>query len=159
MFRDMRRKHQQVSDAECRQLLRQEKRAAFSVMGEDGYPYTVPINFYYEESDGTIYFHSAKTGHKADAMQTCDKVCLTVWNQGYKTEGHWEWNVTSVVVFGRVKPIHDTDLATDRLRKLATKYYPSQEEVDREMSGPAMNRVQLFSIEIDHMTGKLVNEK
>lgn len=159
MFRAMRRGKQQISEAECREILSQEKRAAFSVIGDDGYPYTVPINFYYDEAHGAIYFHGAKTGHKAEAMDRCDKVCLTVWNQGFRQEGHWEWNVSSVVVFGRVKPVDDRDLAAQRLRQLAEKYYPTREEIDREMSGSAMDRVALFSIEIEHMTGKLVNER
>lgn len=159
MFREMRRNRQHVSDAACINLLQQEKRAAFSVIGEDGYPYTVPINFYYDPDDGKLYFHGSKTGHKAEAMENCDKVCFTVWNQGFKKEGRWEWNATSVVVFGRVKAVHDPSVAKEKLQKLATKYYPTQDEVEQEMSGPAMNHVQLFSIEIEHMTGKLVNEK
>lgn len=159
MFREMRRKNQQVSEADCKNLLREEKRAAFSVLGEHGYPYTIPINFYYDEGDGKIYFHGSKTGHKADAISNCTKVCLTVWNQGYKKEGCWEWNATSVVIFGKVHIVHDPSVINDKLRKLTTKYYPSQEEVDKAMASPSMNCVQLFAIDIEHMTGKLVNEK
>lgn len=159
MFREMRRKNQQVSQDDCNTILREEKRAAFSVLGENGYPYTIPINFYYDEADGRIYFHSAQSGHKVDAIQACDKVCFTVWNQGFRTEGHWEWNATSVVVFGRATVVQDPSVLADRLRKLATKYYPSQEEVEQEMSSSSMSRVQLYAIEIEHMTGKLVNEK
>ena len=97
MFREMRRFKQQVSQDECKKILKDEKRAAFSVIGDEGYPYTIPINFYYEEADHTIYFHGAREGHKMDAIQKCNKVCLTTWNQGFKKEGHWEWNATSVV--------------------------------------------------------------
>lgn len=56
MFREMRRFKQQVSQDECKKILKDEKRAAFSVIGDEGYPYTIPINFYYEEADHTIYF-------------------------------------------------------------------------------------------------------
>ena len=48
---------------------------------------------------------------------------------------------------------------TDRIKKLAEKYYPTVEEVEKEMNGSARSRVQLFAIRIEHMTGKLVNEK
>ena len=54
MFREMRRFKQQVSQDECKKILKDEKRAAFSVIGDEGYPYTIPINFYYEEADHTI---------------------------------------------------------------------------------------------------------
>ncbi len=159
MFRKMRRYKQQVPDAACCALLAQEKRAALSVNGEEGYPYTVPIDFYYDEAENTIYFHGAREGHKAEAMQRCDKVCLTAWDQGYKKEGHWEWNATSVVVFGRAKFIDDASVKREKLQKLAEKYYPTRQEIEEEMNGPGFARAQLFAIEIEQMTGKLVREK
>jgi len=158
MFREMRRFKQQITTEECKKVLKEEKRAAFSVIGDEGYPYTIPINFYYDEADNIIYFHGAKEGHKADAVNRCDKVCLTVWNQGFKKEGHWEWNPTSVVVFGKVKPVTENNIFEDRLRKLAAKYYPTTDEIEEEMERSA-SRTQLFAIKIEHMTGKLVNEK
>lgn len=159
MFRKMKRFKQQVSESDCKAVLEQEKRAAFSVMGDDGYPYTIPINFYYDEKDNKIYFHGAKTGHKTDAIQKCDKVCLTVWNQGFKKDNNWEWNVTSVVVFGKAKIINDLSVKEEKLRRLAVKYYPTREEVEKEMNGPGFGAAQLFAVEIEHMTGKLVNER
>ena len=78
----MRRFKQAVSEEECRKILREEWRAAFSVIGDEGYPYTIPINFYYEESENRIY--STGQGDKVSALEKCDKVCFTVWNQGYK---------------------------------------------------------------------------
>lgn len=159
MFREMRRKNQQVSTDDCKKILATEKRGAFSVIGENGYPYTVPIDFYYDESDNKIYFHSAKEGHKVDAIEKCDKVCFTTWNQGFKKEGCWEWNATSVVAFGKAEKITDENVIDDRLRKLAAKYYPTVKEIDDEMNSPSRMRVQLFAINIQHMSGKLVNEK
>ena len=76
MFRPMRRIKQQVSDEECIRILKEEKRAALSVIGDDGYPYTVPIDFYYDESDGRIYLHCAKTGHKIDAIKNATRCAL-----------------------------------------------------------------------------------
>lgn len=159
MFREMRRFKQQVSDDECKKILKEENRGTFSVIGDNGYPYTIPINFYYDETDHKIYFHGAKEGHKVDAINQCNKVCFTTWNQGFKKEGHWEWNVTSVVVFGRVELVTDRTVIEDRLRKLAMKYYPTEDEVEEKMSSSSADRVQLYAIEIEHMTGKLVNEK
>lgn len=158
MFRKMRRFKQAVSEEECIKILAEEKRGTFSVIGDDGYPYSIPINFYYDKEDNRIYFHGAKEGHKVDAIKKCDKVCFTTWNTGFKKEGHWEWNVTSVIVFGRVTLIQDRKMTEDRSRKLALKYYPTKEEVEEELAH-AIDRVQLFAIDIEHMTGKLVNEK
>ena len=159
MFREMRRFKQQVSADECRRILREEKRAAFSVLGDDGYPYTVPINFFYDEPDNRIYFHGAKEGHKIDAIKKCDKACFAVWNQGFKEENRWEWNATSVIVFGRVKFVTDADAAEKYLRKLAEKYYPTADDVEKGMASTSFELVQMLEIEIEHMTGKLVKEK
>ncbi len=159
MFRKMRRFKQQVSDEECRRILKEEKRAAFSVIGDDGYPYTVPVNFYYDEEDNCIYLHTAGSGHKADAVRNCEKVCFTVCNQGFKTSGNWEWNATSVVIFGKASFVDDREKLLHRLRKLAEKYYPTAEEIEKEMTSSAADVVQMIAIDIEHMTGKLVNEK
>ena len=89
MFREMRRFKQQVSQDECKKILKDEKRAAFSVIGDEGYPYTIPINFQYEEADHTIYFHGARAGHKIDAIKHCDKVSFCVHDAGYRKPGNW----------------------------------------------------------------------
>ena len=65
MFRDIARKKQKLSSDDCIGLLKNEKRGVLSVIGDDGYPYGLPINHYYDAEDGKLYFHSGKTGHKA----------------------------------------------------------------------------------------------
>ena len=157
-FRPMRRIRQEVSKEECIEILTKEKRAALSVIGENGYPYAIPIDFYYEASDNVIYFHCAKEGHKIDAIQKNNRVCFTTWNTGFQTEDDWAFNVTSVVVFGMAELVEDEQKTVEKIRKLAMKYYPTIEEVESEMK-KAINWAQLVAIRIDHMTGKLVNEK
>ncbi len=159
MFRKMRRFKQQVSEEEVIRVLKEGKRAAFSMHGEDGYPYTIPINYVYNEENNRIYFHGAKEGHKMDALQKDNRVCFTVWDEGYQTPDSWEYNVTSVIAFGKIHFVQEQDVHIAMLRKLAEKYYPSQEEVEHEMQSSGVGRAQLFEIEIEHITGKLVNEK
>ena len=66
MFRKMRRFKQQLSEEECLEILKTAKRGVLAVLGDEGYPYAVPLDFVYE--DGKIYFHCAKEGHKLDAI-------------------------------------------------------------------------------------------
>ena len=155
----MRRKDREITDKIAIAEFIDKEQILRIAFYDEGDIYIVPVNYgYLYDEQYTFYFHGAKEGHKADAVNRCDKVCLTVWNQGFKKEGHWEWNPTSVVVFGKVKPVTENNIFEDRLRKLAAKYYPTTDEIEEEMERSA-SRTQLFAIKIEHMTGKLVNEK
>ena len=153
----MRRFKQQTDDAECIKILKNEWRGVLALSGDDGYPYTVPIDFFYDEDDGKIYFHCAKEGHKIDAIEKCDKASFCVTDKGYKKDGDWAYTVTSVVVFGRIKKVTDEAKTRDKVRKLAYKYNPSDEYVDKEWEA-AKSRVLCLELSIEHMTGKRVHE-
>ncbi len=158
MFRKIRRTKNEISIEEAKVLLKNNKRAAFSVNGDDGYPYTIPVNFYYDEDENKIYFHSAKAGHKIDSIKANDKICFTTWDDGTLEDGDWAYHVLSCVVFGRAKLIDDRKITEEKVRKLARKYYPSVEEVEEEIK-KSINAVQLVAIEIEHISGKRVHEK
>lgn len=158
MFRQMRRMKQQVSEEECVRVLREAKRGVLSLIGDGGYPYGVPIDFIYDEEAGKIYFHSAAVGHKIDAIRACGKACFTVWQDSYRKDGDWSWYVTGVIAFGRAEIVEDRAVVIDKVRKLALKYYPTAEEVEKEIARDG-NRVGLIALTVEHMTGKLVHEK
>lgn len=158
MFRAMRRKKNEISVEAAKELLRTCMRAAFSVIGDDGYPYTVPIDFVYDEPEGRIYFHGAKRGHKIDSIRACDKVCFTCWDDGVRDEGDWAYRVSSCVVFGRARLIEDPALTEEKTRMLALRYYPSAEEAEEELRRD-IKAVQLVAIDIEHISGKRIHEK
>lgn len=157
MFREVARVKQKLSREECIAILKQEKRGVLSVLGDDGYPYGLPMNFWYDEERGTILFHGSKKGHKIDSIRRCDKVSFCVYDQGFRREGEWAWNVKSVIVFGRIREITDYGRAIEAARNLGNKYTADQAYVERELtvSGP---NVLCLEIVPEHMTGKLVNE-
>ncbi|MCQ2505565.1 MAG: pyridoxamine 5'-phosphate oxidase family protein [Lachnospiraceae bacterium] len=158
MFRKIRRVKNEIGIEDAKLLLKEGKRAAFSVIGDEGYPYTVPINFYYDEAENRIYFHSAKQGHKIDSIKANDKVCLAVWNEGYKDEGDWAYRVSSCIVFGRARLISDPAITVEKVRTFARKYYPTFEEVEEEIERD-IKGVQLVAIDIEHISGKKIHEK
>lgn len=158
MFRSMRRHNQQVTQEECLRILGSSMRGVLAVLGDDGYPYTVPLDFLYDESDGRIYFHGAGEGHKIDAIERCDKVSFCVLGNGVSKHGDWALHITSVVAFGRIRKVTDRMKTLDRVRRLGLKYNPSAEDVDRELE-QSKERVLCLEMEIEHITGKLVHEK
>lgn len=158
MFREIRKKKNEINIAMAKLLLESSRRGVLAVNGDDGYPYAIPINYVYDDEAQRIYFHGAKIGHKVDALRACDKVCFTVFgNETVRTES-WAPFMQSVVVFGRCHFMEAGSEATRRLKQLAMKYYPSEQLVDEEItqSGKA---VQVFEIEIEHMSGKEVQER
>ena len=158
MFRQMRRFKQQVSEEKCKEILKNEWRGVLALLGDEGYPYTVPIDFYYDEGENKIYFHGAKEGHKVDAISKCDKASFCVMDSGFKKDGDWALNITSVVAFGRIKPVADMEKTKEKVCALGRKYHPTAEAVEKEWEA-AKNRVLCLELSIEHMTGKLVNEK
>ena len=157
MFRKMRRFNQQISDLECIEIVKNTKRGVLSLIGDDGYPYGIPISHYYSEEDGKIYFHGAKVGHKIDAIKAYDKVSFCVYDQGYRKEGEWALNINSVVVFGRIHLVEDEEKARMICTRLCQKFTDDEEYLQKELTN-AFPRVQCLELTIEHMTGKLVNE-
>jgi len=157
MFRKMRRFKQQISEEKCREILKNEPRGVLSLLGDDGYPYGLPITHYYSEEDGKIYFHGTKEGHKIDAIKACDKASFCVYDEGYREEDQWALNINSVVVFGRIRLVTDDEKAKEICRNLCLKFTEDEEYFNKEMEN-AFSRVQCLELEIEHMTGKLVNE-
>ncbi|MCC8060162.1 MAG: pyridoxamine 5'-phosphate oxidase family protein [Clostridiales bacterium] len=158
MFRKMRRSKQELSQEECQSILKEEKRGVLSVHGDDGYPYGVPMNFFYDPEDGMLYFHGAKEGHKIDAIKSDDKVCFTTWSQGSRDADGWSWYVDSVIAMGRAKLIQDAQKTIDIARKCGLKYYPEAEDVEKEIQRDG-SRLQIIALSIEHLTGKRVHEK
>ena len=158
MFRPIRRKTRAISDEAAKALLKEGRRATLAVNGDDGYPFALPVNYLYDETDDRIYFHGAKSGHKVDALKRSDKVCFTVWGNEHYKEGEWAPYVQSTVVFGRCHLVDDAEETHARVRELALKYYPTVEEVDKVMAKEIAG-VQLYEIRIEHLTGKQIKEK
>lgn len=154
----MRRFKQQLTQDECIEILTNEKRGVLSLIGENGYPYGVPIDHYYDPDSGKIYFHGAKQGHKIDAVKKCDKACLTVYDSGYKADGDWALNIKSVIVFGKIAFVNDGKKAEKICRSLCGKFTDDREYAENEIKN-ALPRVQCLEMTVEHMTGKTVNEK
>ena len=157
MFRKMRRFKQQITDEECIALLKEETRGVLSMLGDDGYPYGIPMNHWYCEDDGKIYFHGAKEGHKIDSLKKNSKVCYTVFDKGFRREGEWALNVKSVVIFGRISLVSDEEKAKEICAALCRKFTDDEDYLKQELEH-ALPRVQCLELVFEHMTGKLVNE-
>ncbi len=157
MFREMLRKKQELPQEECIDILKTELRGVLSVLGDNEYPYGMPINHYYCEKDGKLYFHGGKKGHKIDAIKRHDKASFCVYDRGFRREGEWALNIRSVIVFGRIEIIEDRETVYQISAELSRKFTDDEAYISKEIkqSGPG---TLLFALVPEHMTGKIVNE-
>lgn len=154
MFRPMRRGRQQLPEAECIEILQHEPRGVLSVLGDEGYPYGVPMDFWYCPADGKLYFHCARQGHKLDAITGCDKVSFCVCDRGYREEGQWALNFRSVIVFGRIRQVEPDEKI---LQALAGKFTSDAAYTASEIR-KHIPHVALLALTPEHITGKRVQE-
>ena len=157
MFREMLRKKQALSEEECIAVLKTQKRGVLAVLGDEDYPYALPINHYYNDEDGHIYFHGAKFGHRVDAVKRHDKVSFCVYDEGYRRDGEWALNIKSVIVFGRLVPVEDEDKMIDICRRLSRKFTDDESYIENEIKRAGF-RTLMYELIPEHMSGKLVKE-
>lgn len=157
MFRPLRRIKQQLSHEDCIHILKNEVRGVLSVLGDDNYPYAMPINFYYSEDENKIYFHGAKEGHKIDAIKKYDKVSFCVYDKGVLIENKIGLNYKSVIVFGRIKILEDEEKTINVCRLLASKFDFDKKHVEDEIKNFSKH-VMALELTPEHISGKSVKE-
>lgn len=158
MFRPVRKKASELSIDSTKALLRNSRRGVLAVNGDNGYPYAIPINYFYDEKNKKIYFHGTAVGHKADAIKANEKVCFTVYGDEIIKEEAWAPFVQSAVVFGKCHLIEDRETIFTLLKQLSMKYYPDESIFNEEMAASG-KAVRMYAIDIEHLSGKEVQEK
>ena len=159
MFKPIRMKINEIDRNAAEALLQSNRRGIIAMNGDNGYPYAIPINYFYDCVGQKIYFHGAKAVHKVDALKTSDKVCFTIYgNERIDESESWAPYVQSVVVFGRCRLLAAGSESIDRLKEFAMKYYPDESLANEQIARNG-RATQMFEITIEHMSGKQVQEK
>lgn len=157
MFRPMRRGKQALSDQESRKILSDASSGVLAVLGDDGYPYAVPLSFVFDGKD-RLYFHCAVSGHKLDAIQNEPKVSFCVIAQDDVHPSEFTSYYKSVIAFGKARILDADEEICPALRLLGEKYMPddpqgTEKEIDR-----FLQNVRIIEMQIDHLTGKQAKE-
>ena len=157
-FRELGRKDCALDREQIVQILNREKRGVLSVCGENGYPYGLPINYWYNEENGYLYFHSGRKGHKIDAIDADNKVSFCVYDEGFKKEGEWALNISSVIVFGTLHLVEDQEKAADVYRSLSLKFHSDLEHINAQIAQFA-HVTRCYELRPAHIAGKIVCEE
>ena len=164
-FRQMRRKRQQLAEEESIAILEKATAGTLALLGDNDYPYAVPISYVYH--DGKLYFHSALTGHKVDAICKCDKASFCVIEKDDVQPEKYTTFFRSVIAFGRIHIIedeggtHDVDNIVggyheklEVARMLGNRYNPNQEEALQKEIENGLSRMLAIRFDIEHLAGK-----
>ena len=152
----MRRKRQQLSKETCVRILESSTSGTLALLGDGGYPYAVPISCVY--ADGALFFHSALSGHKVDAIRSCDKASFCVIEQDSVQPELYTTFYRSVIAFGRIHIIEDEADRLAAARLLGNKYNPNHDEALQKELESGFARMLVIRFDIEHLTGKAAIE-
>lgn len=157
MFREMRRKKQEMPFEECVEVLNRGTSGVLAVSGDDGYPYAVPLS--YVCCDSKIYFHCAKSGHKLDGIRRNSKVSFCVTDQDRVVPEEYTSYYRSVIVFGKARILEEEKEIREAIGLLARKYSPEIEEKERQKEiEKYFSALCMVELSVEHMTGKEARE-
>ncbi len=154
-YQEMRRKRQQLSEEEAIALLQQSTSGVLSLVDEEGYPYGVPLSYVYH--DNKLYFHSALSGHKINAIRHSDKASFCIITQDEVHPETFTTHYRSVICFGSVRIIDDERQKLETLHLLGKRYNPDEQAVEDEIE-KGFDRLLMIEFSIEHITGKEAGE-
>lgn len=153
MFREMRRKKQMLSSDACIAVLKRGTSGTLAVLGDDHYPYAVPLSYVYH--DNKLIFHSATTGHKLDGICNHDKVSFCVIDEDNVIPEEYTTEYRSVIVFGKARILEHPEEKRAALLLLSQRYTPNHSEQQHmQVIDRALSAVCMFEVAIQHMSGK-----
>lgn len=152
MVREMRRKRQQLSHDESLSILNRMTSGVLALMGGDGFPYALPMSYVYHENQ--IYFHSALSGHKIDAIENCGKASFCVIEQDDVVPEEFTAYFRSVIAFGNIRILTDEAEKRKVIELLAARYSPEHEQERIEEIEKGFARLHMIELDILHLTGK-----
>ena len=152
MFREMRRFKQLLSEETAVEILDRNTSGTLALSGDDDYPYALPISYVY--ADGKLYFHSAKVGHKIDAIKRNEKVSFCVIDQDQIVPEKYTTYFRSVIAFGKAHLVEDMDEMRRIATVLAMKYSADFKDGIKEEIDSSIKNMAIIEMTIDHMTAK-----
>jgi len=157
MFREMRRKKQQLTQEESINILENGNHGILALAGDNGYPYAVPLSYLY--INHKIYIHAARSGHKIDAAKANDKASFCVVAQDKVVPDEYTTYFKSVIAFGRIRIMKDAAEIEKALWALGKKYNPEDSDEHRKaVIDRAQKTVCMLELSIEHLSGKEAKE-
>ncbi len=151
--RKMRRGKRELTADKCEEILKTASSGVLALLGDGGYPYAVPLSFVYDK--GKIYFHGAKTGHKADAIERCPKASFCVVDMDRVRPEEYTTKYRSAIAFGHIRRLDSDAELRSAVELLAEKYNPADNEEHRQKYIDAeFADLSMWELTVERVTGK-----
>lgn len=151
MFNKVRRNDREISKAKAIQILNNAEYGFLGTVGENTFPYVTPLSFIY--LNNSIYFHSAKVGHKLENIDFNNKVSFSVVGATKVLENMFSTSYESVVIFGDALEVFNEEKELILL-ELLNKYAPTNLEKGKIYIAHMKNKTTVIKINIQHLTAK-----
>jgi nitroimidazol reductase NimA-like FMN-containing flavoprotein (pyridoxamine 5'-phosphate oxidase superfamily) len=151
MFREMRRNKQLLLPEDTIAVMDRCTNGVLACLGDEGYPYSVPLSYVY--FNGKIYFHSAKAGHKIDAITNYPKVSFSIIDEDTIVGKEYTTYFRSVIAFGKAR-IAEGDERLEAFRALVKKYSGDLPEEAQHKEIAECTQAYIVAIDVEHITGK-----
>jgi nitroimidazol reductase NimA-like FMN-containing flavoprotein (pyridoxamine 5'-phosphate oxidase superfamily) len=153
----VRRADKLMAEARAREVLEKGFCGRLATVGEDGWPYCVPLLYVCMEGD--IFVHNTRAkGHLRTNVDHEPRVCFEVDEPGEVFPyGRFECDSTvayaSVIAFGRIRVVEDRPLQQRFFNALMAKYARQEWERPKEFY-PRIDQITLYAIVVERLSGK-----
>ncbi|MDX2439673.1 MAG: pyridoxamine 5'-phosphate oxidase family protein [Desulfobacterales bacterium] len=152
MFKEMRSKDNELEKKSAFEIIKNGSYGVLSTIGDDGYPYGVPVNYTY--FDSCIYFHCAHEGHKIDNIQNSENVSFCVVSKSDVLANEFDTDYESAIVFGKAAMVTEDSEKEEILLSVLNKYSSGFMKAGKNYMKKFWNDTTVIKIEVEHITGK-----
>ena len=158
MKREMRRIKQLLPEDKTIEIMEKNTAGVLALLDDDDYPYAVPVSYVYAEVEGEggkVYVHSAKEGHKVDAVRNHGKASFCVIDKDQIVPEEYTTYFRSAIAFGKVRMVEAGEEKKKAIELLGKKYYPADtaENLARVIEKENEHFV-IIALDIEQLTGK-----
>jgi nitroimidazol reductase NimA-like FMN-containing flavoprotein (pyridoxamine 5'-phosphate oxidase superfamily) len=153
----LRRADRMMSEPRAYDMLARGFSGHVATIGEDGYPYCIPLLYLW--MDGEVYVHTGSAkGHFRANVERGPRVCFEIDEPDQVFDyGRFECDsglaYQSVILFGKIRIIEDRAAKQRFCEALMVKY--GKPDTDRPKGFfPRIDAITVYAISVERMTGK-----
>lgn len=154
----VRRADKLMTEARAREVLEKGFCGRLASVGEDGWPYCVPLLYVCKEGD--IFVHNTRArGHLRSNVDHEPRVCFEVDEPGEVFPyGRFECDSSvayaSVIAFGRIRVVEELAARERFFDALMSKYAKGQWSERPKGFYPRIDQITLYAIAVERLSGK-----